>query len=148
MNIFFSWLVGLIFGIGLMIAGMTNPAKVLGFLDITGIWDPSLAFVMAGGITIASVGLFVAKKKTQSFLGLKMRFPTATKIDRPLILGGVIFGLGWGVAGICPGPALVLVGGGVFKGIVFVIAMILGMAVFEIFNRQRSKKIITKSSHT
>lgn len=140
MNIFFSWLAGLVFGIGLMIAGMTNPAKVLGFLDMTGVWDPSLAFVMAGGIAIASIGFFVAKKRTQSLIGLQMRFPTSKKIDRPLILGGAIFGIGWGVAGICPGPALVLVGGGVFKGVVFVIAMLLGMTLFEMFNRQKSKQ--------
>lgn len=140
MNIFFSWLAGLIFGIGLIISGMTNPAKVIGFLDITGLWDPSLAFVMAGGIAIASIGLLVAKKRTLSFLGLQMRFPTDKKIDRSLLLGGAIFGIGWGIAGICPGPALVLVGGGVFKGVVFVIAMLLGMALFEMFNRQNSKQ--------
>lgn len=139
MNIFFSWLAGLIFGIGLIISGMTNPAKVLGFLDLTGLWDPSLAFVMMGGIAIASIGLLIAKKRTQSFLGLPMRFPTSTIIDRPLILGGVIFGIGWGIAGICPGPALVLVGGGMFKGVVFVIAMLLGMGMFEMFNRQKSR---------
>lgn len=140
MNIFFTWLAGLIFGIGLIISGMTNPAKVLGFLDITGIWDPSLAFVMAGGIAIASIGFLVAKKRTKSFLGLQMRFPTGKKIDRPLIIGGAIFGLGWGIAGICPGPALVLVGGGVFKGVIFVIAMLLGMALFEKINRLKSKQ--------
>lgn len=139
MNIFFSWLAGLIFGIGLMIAGMTNPAKVIGFLDVAGLWDPSLAFVMVGGILIVSMGFWVAQKRTQSFLGLQLRFPTGKKIDRPLIAGGVIFGIGWGIAGICPGPALVLVGGGVLKGVVFVIAMVLGMAFFEIFNRQGSK---------
>ncbi len=140
MNIFFSWLAGLIFGIGLIISGMTNPAKVIGFLDITGLWDPSLAFVMAGGIAIASIGLLVAKKRTLSFLGLQMRFPTGKKIDRSLLLGGAIFGIGWGLAGICPGPALVLVGGGVFKGVIFVIAMLLGMALFEVFNRHKSKQ--------
>lgn len=140
MNIFFSWLAGLIFGIGLMISGMTNPAKVLGFLDITGVWDPSLVFVMVGGIVIASIGFLVAKKRTQSFLGLQMRVPTGKKIDSPLILGGAIFGLGWGIAGICPGPALVLVGGGVFKGVIFVVAMLLGMAIFEVWNRRKPKR--------
>lgn len=141
MNIFFSWLAGLVFGIGLIIAGMTNPAKVLGFLDIAGLWDPSLAFVMVGGIAIASIGLLVAKKRTLSFLGLQMRLPTSKHIDRPLILGGMIFGIGWGIAGICPGPALVLVGGGVFKGFIFVIAMIAGMALFELFNHHKSKQV-------
>lgn len=140
MNIFFTWLAGLIFGIGLIISGMTNPAKVLGFLDITGIWDPSLAFVMVGGIAIASIGLLIAKKRTLSFLGLQMRLPTSKKIDRPLIIGGAIFGLGWGIAGICPGPALVLVGDGVFKGVIFVVAMLVGMALFELFNHLKSKQ--------
>lgn len=144
MNIFFSWVAGLLFGIGLMIAGMTNPNKVLSFLDLTGFWDPSLAFVMVGGIVITSIGFLIAKKRTLSILGLQMRFPTGEIIDRPLILGGVLFGIGWGIAGICPGPALVLVGGGVFKGVVFVIAMLLGMALFEIFDRLKSKK----QSHT
>ena len=139
MNHFFSWVAGLLFGIGLMIAGMTNPAKVLGFLDLTGLWDPSLAFVMVGGIVMTSIGYLFAKKRTLSILGLQMRFPTGKNIDRPLILGGAIFGIGWGIAGICPGPALVLVGGGVLKGMVFVIAMLLGMALFEIFNRRKSK---------
>ena len=146
MNIFFSWLTGLIFGIGLIIAGMTNPAKVLGFLDITGLWDPSLAFVMVGGIMIASIGFLVAKKRTQSLLGLQMRFPTGKKIDRPLIIGGIMFGIGWGIAGICPGPALVLVGGGVFKGVIFVIAMLLGMALLDLFNRLKPKQHFAKES--
>ena len=90
-------------------------------------------------IFIASIGFLVAKKRTQSLLGLQMRFPTSKSIDRPLIIGGAIFGIGWGIAGICPGPALVLVGGGVFKGVVFVIAMLLGMALFEKFSRMKSK---------
>jgi uncharacterized membrane protein YedE/YeeE len=139
MNHFFSWVAGLLFGIGLMIAGMTNPAKVLGFLDLTGLWDPSLAFVMVGGIVMTSIGFLFAKKRTLSILGLQMRLPTGKNIDRPLILGGAIFGIGWGIAGICPGPALVLVGGGVLKGVVFVIAMLLGMGLFEILNRRISK---------
>jgi uncharacterized membrane protein YedE/YeeE len=140
MNIFFSWLTGLIFGIGLMISGMTNPKKVIGFLDLTGAWDPSLAFVMVGGIFIASIGFFVARKRTLSMLGLPIRIPTLRQIDRPLIIGSIIFGIGWGLAGICPGPALVLVGGGVTQGIVFVIAMIIGMGLVEGFNHYQSKR--------
>ncbi len=139
MNILFSWLAGLIFGVGLIVSGMTNPAKVIGFLDIAGLWNPSLAFVMAGGIAVASIGLFIARRRTQSLLGLPMRFPTSKHIDRPLIIGGALFGIGWGIAGICPGPALVLLGGGVMKGLVFVVAMLLGMGLFEWFSRQRSK---------
>jgi uncharacterized membrane protein YedE/YeeE len=140
MNILFSWLAGFIFGIGLIISGMTNPAKVIGFLDLAGAWDPSLAFVMIGGIAIATIGFFVARKRTLSMLGLPIRMPNQRQIDRPLVLGSLIFGIGWGIAGICPGPALVLVGGGVSKGNVFVIAMIVGMGLFEGFNRYQAKR--------
>jgi hypothetical protein len=135
MNLFFSWLTGLIFGLGLLVAGMANPGKVLGFLDIAGVWDPSLAFVMLGGIAVASVGFFFAGKRTRTFLDLPLQMPTARHIDRRLIVGSLLFGIGWGVAGICPGPALVLVGAGLFKGAVFVAAMLVGMGLFEILER-------------
>lgn len=139
MNILFSWLTGLVFGIGLIISGMTNPEKVLGFLDLTGAWDPSLAFVMIGGIVIATIGFFIAKRRTLTLLGLPIQIPTQRHIDHPLIIGGLIFGIGWGLAGICPGPALVLVGGGISQGVVFVIAMIIGMGLFEWAGRYTSK---------
>lgn len=135
MNLLFSWLAGLVFGLGLLVAGMANPGKVLGFLDIAGVWDPSLAFVMLGGIAVASVGFFFAGKRTRTFLDLPLRIPTARHIDRRLIMGSLLFGIGWGVAGICPGPALVLVGAGLLKGAVFVVAMLVGMGLFEILER-------------
>jgi len=135
MNLLFSWLAGLVFGLGLLVAGMANPGKVLGFLDIAGVWDPSLAFVMLGGIAVASVGFFFAGKRTRTFLDLPLQMPTARHIDRRLIVGSLLFGIGWGVAGICPGPALVLVGAGLFKGVVFVAAMLVGMGLFEILER-------------
>lgn len=140
MNLFFSWLTGLIFGLGLLVAGMANPAKVLGFLDIAGVWDPSLAFVMLGGIAVASVGFFFAGKRTRTFLDLPLQIPTARHIDRRLILGSLLFGSGWGVAGICPGPALVLVGAGLLKGAVFVAAMLVGMGLFEILERSVKRR--------
>jgi hypothetical protein len=139
MNIFFSWLVGLIFGLGLIISGMANPAKVFGFLDIAGAWDPSLAFVMVGGIGVTSIGFFFARRRTQSWLGLPLQMPAARDIDRRLIVGSVLFGLGWGLAGICPGPAMVVVGMGALKGGVFVLAMLLGMAVFELAELRQAK---------
>ena len=139
MNILFSWIAGLIFGIGLIISGMTNPKKVIGFLDLAGAWDPSLAFVMVGGITIAIISFLLARRRTLSLIGLPMRIPTQRHIDRRLIIGSLIFGIGWGLAGICPGPSLVLLGSGVPQGIVFVIAMIIGMGLFEWFNRHPSK---------
>jgi uncharacterized protein len=132
MNIVFSFAAGLIFGLGLIIAGMANPAKVLGFLDLAGNWDPSLAFVMGGAIAVAAVAFAFAKHQPRSLLGLPMQLPSARHIDRRLVGGNLLFGIGWGLAGICPGPALVLLGAGVSKGLVFVLAMLAGMAMFEL----------------
>jgi uncharacterized membrane protein YedE/YeeE len=130
-----SFLVGLIFGIGLILAGMTNPAKVIGFLDITGTWDPSLAFVMGGAILVAIVAFRFAKKRTANFLGGAMRMPTSDMIDKRLVIGSLLFGAGWGMAGFCPGPALTSIGTGNPKAVIFVIAMIVGMAIFELADR-------------
>jgi uncharacterized membrane protein YedE/YeeE len=131
MPVLTSFLVGLIFGTGLILSGMANPAKVLGFLDLAGRWDPSLAFVMAGAIAVATVGFALAKRRTTSLLGLNMTLPAARRIDGRLIGGSVIFGAGWGIAGFCPGPALVALGMGQVKAVIFVASMLAGMAVFE-----------------
>ena len=130
-----SFLVGLIFGIGLILAGMTNPAKVIGFLDITGTWDPSLAFVMGGAILVAIVAFRFAKKRTTNFLGSAMRLPTSDMIDKRLVIGSLLFGAGWGLAGFCPGPAIVSMAGGQPKAMVFVVAMMAGMLAFEWLDR-------------
>jgi len=130
-----SLIVGLIFGIGLILAGMTNPAKVIGFLDITGTWDPSLAFVMGGAVLVAVVAFRVAKKRTANFLGGAMRMPTSDMIDKRLVIGSLLFGAGWGMAGFCPGPALTSIGTGNPKAVIFVVAMIVGMAIFELADR-------------
>ena len=130
-----SFLVGLIFGVGLILAGMTNPAKVIGFLDITGTWDPSLAFVMGGAILVAIVAFRFAKKRTTNFLGGAMRLPTSDMIDKRLVIGSLLFGAGWGMAGFCPGPAITSLGTGNPKVLIFVIAMIAGMAIFELADR-------------
>lgn len=137
MTLLTALLTGLVFGIGLIISGMANPAKVLGFLDITGAWDPSLVLVMAGAIAVGSVAFFVAGRRTRSFLGLEMRLPAAGHIDRRLLAGGALFGIGWGIAGFCPGPGLVALGMGEIKALVFVIAMLAGMGVFELIERHR-----------
>ncbi|MGP2471144.1 DUF6691 family protein [Yersinia sp. 2540 StPb PI] len=137
MNLFFSLLAGLIFGLGLIVAGMANPAKVLGFLDISGLWDPSLALVMAAAVAIALLGFTWAKKRKVSLLGQPLQLPVSNRIDRRLIGGSLLFGVGWGLAGICPGPALVLLGAGMFKGGVFVAAMVAGMAIFSLLERVR-----------
>ncbi len=132
MHRFSEFLVGLLFGVGLLISGMTDPAKVQGFLDIAGAWDPSLAFVMGGGVLVGLVGFTVAKKRTRSFLGSAMHLPTSRDIDRRLVLGGLTFGAGWGLAGFCPGPGLVAMGAGVPEAALFVVAMVAGMLVFEL----------------
>lgn len=123
---------GLIFGFGLILSGMANPAKVLGFLDLAGHWDPSLAFVMAGAIAVGTVAFFLARKRTVSFLGGAMHLPTARDIDRRLVAGSLLFGIGWGLGGFCPGPGLVALGMGEMKALVFVAAMIAGMVIFEV----------------
>lgn len=138
MNILTAFVAGLIFGTGLLVAGMANPAKVLAFLDIAGSWDPSLAFVMIGAIGIGTPAFFIAKRKSVSLLGEKMQLPTSQVIDARLIGGSVLFGIGWGIAGICPGPALVLLGTGVTKGIIFVLAMITGMLIFQALEKLKA----------
>jgi uncharacterized membrane protein YedE/YeeE len=128
---------GLIFGFGLILAGMANPAKVLAFLDITAIWDPSLGLVMGSAISIGFVAFKLAGKRTSSFLGLPMNIPSSRIIDKRLVIGALIFGIGWGLVGICPAPAFVLLGAGSSKGIVFLIAMLVGMGIFEIVESRR-----------
>jgi uncharacterized protein len=131
-------LAGLLFGIGLMVSGMANPAKVLGFLDLAGRWDPSLAFVMAGAIAIGSLAFFIAKRRKRSFLGLPVHLPASAEVTPRLILGSAAFGIGWGLAGFCPGPALVALGAGYPKAWGFVAAMVAGMVVFEMVERVKS----------
>ena len=118
---------------------MTDPGKVIGFLDLFGAWDPSLAFVMGGAIAVGFFAFRLARERTQNFLGSAMRLPTSTDIDKRLIIGSLIFGAGWGLAGFCPGPALVSLGAGQDKAVVFVIAMVAGMVVFEWLEGRRLK---------
>ena len=132
-------LVGLLFGIGLILGGMTNPAKVLGFLDLADQWDPSLALVMAGAIAVGLVAFRVGGGRPTSLLGEPMRLPGNRVIDRRLVLGSLTFGAGWGLAGFCPGPALVAFGTGQLDAMLFVAAMVAGMALFEIIERARAR---------
>jgi len=140
MNIVFAFAAGLIFGLGLLVSGMANPAKVLGFLDLAGNWDPSLAFVMGGAIAVGAIAFAFAKRSSMSLLGLPMQLPNARHIDRRLVGGNLLFGIGWGLAGICPGPALVLLGAGAIKGLVFVLAMLSGMAAYEMIERLKQAR--------
>ncbi len=134
---FASLLAGLVFGLGLIFSGMADPAKVLGFLDLAGAWDPSLAFVMAGAIAVGMVAFIVARRRTVSLLGAEMRLPGARHIDRRLVVGGMLFGVGWGIAGFCPGPGLVALGMGEVKALVFIAAMLAGMGIFEWLERPK-----------
>ena len=137
MTLFASLLAGLVFGLGLIVSGMADPAKVLGFLDLAGAWDPSLAFVMAGAIAVGALAFAVAKNRNVSLLGATMKLPTSRDIDRRLVIGSVVFGIGWGVAGFCPGPGLVALGMGEVKALVFLVAMLVGMGAFELLERRR-----------
>jgi uncharacterized membrane protein YedE/YeeE len=134
-----EFLVGLFFGLGLILSGMTDPGKVLGFLDLAGPWDPSLALVMGGAIAVGFFAFALAKKRTVNFLGGALHLPKSNQIDKPLVIGATLFGAGWGLAGFCPGPGLVSLASGQIKGAMFVVFMLLGMQLFEVWNRQTSK---------
>ena len=129
----FGFISGLVFGIGLILAGMADPLKVKGFLDLAGAWDPSLALVMGGAIALGVVAFALAKRRELSWTGTQMEIPTNRTIDTRLILGGVLFGAGWGIGGFCPGPALVALGSGMGAAGIFVVAMLVGMVVHDKF---------------
>jgi uncharacterized membrane protein YedE/YeeE len=140
MHIFIALLAGLIFGIGLHVSGMSDPFKVLGFLDLAGSWNPSLAFVMGGAVLLGMVAFRLAANRSVSLLGEAMCLPAAARIDRRLILGGLTFGAGWGLAGFCPGPALASLTTGGVKPLIFCVAMLAGMALFELLERLGSAR--------
>lgn len=130
---------GLIFGLGLLLAGMANPTKVLGFLNLAGAWDPSLALVMVAAIAVAVLPFTWAKRQTRSLLGAPMQLPNKRQLDRRLIIGSLLFGVGWGIAGICPGPAVLLLLTGHWQALVFGLAMLAGMGLFALLERQGSR---------
>jgi hypothetical protein len=120
--------VGLVFGAGLLISGMTQPAKVIGFLDVTGGWDPSLAFVMGGGVVVYMLAFHAIRgRRNDPWFDVKFHLPTRRDLDRPLVLGSALFGIGWGLGGLCPGPGIVAAASGNLAGIAFVAAMLAGM---------------------
>ena len=122
---------GLLFGIGLLISGMTDPTKVQGFLDIFGAWDISLALVMGGGLIVAIIGVQLAKRQQTSWIGTLIELPSKTVINKQLLIGAILFGIGWGLVGICPGPGIVLLGTGQWQAYVFIPAMIVGMLIYQ-----------------
>ena len=130
-----SLLCGLIFGFGLLISGMTQPTKVLGFLDIFGRWDPTLALVMAAALAVSGFGFALERQRRRPVLAAQHLWPTRTDIDRPLVVGSALFGIGWGLVGLCPGPALVNVASLMPSVIVFVLAMASGMITKDLWGR-------------
>lgn len=137
MKLLLALISGLIFGIGLIVSGMTDPAKVIGFLDLAGSWNPALALVMGGAVAVAALAFKLAARRRASLLSDPFQLPTATKLDRRLVLGSIAFGIGWGLAGFCPGPALASLAGGAVKPLIFTGAMLAGMAIFELLERRR-----------
>ena len=135
MKVLIALFSGLIFGLGLIVSGMTDPSKVIGFLDFAGKWDPSLVFVMGGAILIGIFAFRFAATLPHAMLSGPIKLPTAQYIDRRLVLGGLTFGIGWGLAGYCPGPALASLITGEIKPLFFTMAMLVGMLIFEIQNR-------------
>lgn len=128
-------LIGAVFGGGLYLAGMTNPSKIVNFLDIAGTWDPSLIFVMGGGIPVAAIGFFILKKREKPLIFDETQVPTHGVIDRPLVIGSVLFGVGWGVSGLCPGPAFasVLLEPAII--IPYLMALVLGSLAYDRIQR-------------
>ena len=145
MQLSMALIAGLVFGLGLIVSGMTDPSKVTGFLDLAGAWDPSLAFVMGGAIGVGVPAFRFARTRSRAFLGGLMQLPTARKIDRRLVLGGLTFGVGWGLAGYCPGPALASLATGGSKPLIFTAAMLVGMAIFEIQDRLSKSPVIKEA---
>jgi uncharacterized membrane protein YedE/YeeE len=132
-NLYIQYFIGVLFGFGLIISGMSNPQKILNFLDITGNWDPSLMFVMGGAVIVGLGGFYLASKRTEAFFGGALHIPSRRDISQPLVIGSLIFGAGWGIAGLCPGPAIVALGAGHMKALVFILAMLVGMALCNRF---------------
>jgi uncharacterized protein len=128
-----QYAIGVLFGWGLIISGMSNPQKILGFLDLAGAWDPSLIFVMVGAVIVGLAGFYIVSKRSEAFFGGALHIPTRRDITTPLIIGSFIFGTGWGIAGFCPGPVIVALGAGHLKAFVFFIAMLAGMELCDRF---------------
>lgn len=145
MALFLSLLLGVTFGVGLILAGMSDPLKVLAFLDIAGNWDPSLALVMGGAIGVAAPAYALARRRTTTWLGTPFLPEAVVPVDSSLLAGSVVFGIGWGLSGFCPGPALVGLGVAYLPATVFVIAMVFGMEAYEWFRSARGHRLKTQS---
>ncbi len=134
------FLIGLLFGAGIAVSGMINPAKVLNFFDVAGTWDPSLAFVMGGALTVAFIGYRIVLKRPGPVFGGGFQLPTRKEIDRPLVVGSAIFGIGWGVAGFCPGASIPALGLFQPDAFVFVASMIAGLLIARAIRKTLAAK--------
>jgi uncharacterized membrane protein YedE/YeeE len=141
-----SLLCGLVFGFGLLISGMTQPAKVLGFLDVLGRWDPTLAFVMTGALVVSSAGYAIARRQSRPILSARHLWPAQCDIDRSLVVGSILFGIGWGLVGLCPGPALENLANLSPRVIAFVLAMLAGMIAQEFWRSRLSATAAVKDT--
>lgn len=135
MNILIGLISGLLFGMGLIISGMANPAKVLGFLDVAGTWDPTLAFVMGGALTTTAIGYRLVTRNDKPLFDVAFHIPSLNTIDKKLVGGAALFGLGWGLIGLCPGPSIVAIGSGKTEALIFGVAMCIGLVAVGFFNR-------------
>jgi hypothetical protein len=133
-----AFLTGLIFAAGLIVSGMVDPARVLGFLDLSGPWDPTLGFVFAGALAVAAPGMQLVLRRGKPLFGGALGLPDSTAIDRPLVAGAAIFGIGWGLAGFCPGPAVTALGAGKWPVFLFVAAMVAGMVAHSLAGKLRA----------
>jgi uncharacterized membrane protein YedE/YeeE len=131
---------GLIFGIGLIVSGMADPSRVIGFLDLTGNWNPSLALVMGGAIPVTFIAFRWLESRGKTALNDELHLPGTTHINTELVLGSLLFGAGWAIAGFCPGPAIVALGAGYEQAAIFVIAMLVGMKIHDFAHQFRNKK--------
>ncbi|MGH8808537.1 MAG: YeeE/YedE family protein [Noviherbaspirillum sp.] len=136
MQMLMALLAGLVFGLGLIVSGMTDPARIIAFLDLAGNWNPSLAFVMCAAVAVGLIAFRFAGSRSKTLLGGRMHLPTASKVDRRLLSGSLVFGAGWGIAGYCPGPVLTSLFGGGSEPWIFMSAMLAGMALFELLERR------------
>ncbi|WP_191600192.1 YeeE/YedE family protein [Marinomonas algicola] len=139
MKALITFITGLLFGVGLAFSEMTNPAVVIGFLDITRNWNPSLLFVMVGAIAIGFIGYQIQKRRKKPLFDSSWSIPTRKDIDSPLIIGSILFGIGWGLSGYCPGPGLTALINNPSEGIIFVIALILGSGLFQVQSKLQTK---------
>lgn len=136
MSLVLAGVAGSVFGFGLLLAGMTDPARVVGFLDVTGAWNPSLAFVMGGAVAVYALAFrWIQGRRPDPWFDVLFHLPSRRDIDRPLVVGAAIFGIGWGLGGLCPGPAVVAAFAGNPAAVVFVATMLVGMIVGRVLKR-------------